>query len=284
MVAPQQRQGPLESGGTVIKRHALFTRVWHWVTVICLVGLLMSGLQIFNAHPALYWGKDSSFDAPALSMTAARSADGGLRGITQVGDYRFDTTGFLGASGPAGDLKPRGFPAWATLPGPRSLAKGRHWHFLYAWIFAPLMTIYLVTLIVSGQFWRRLVPRRREWKAIGHSLREHLLLRFPRGDEARHYNILQKLTYLLVLFVILPAVIATGLTMAPSVVAAWPWLLDVFGGRQSARTLHFICALLLVAFFVVHIVLVLVSGVFNNLRSMITGRYTLPPEKESQHE
>jgi len=274
----------LESGGTVIKRHALFTRVWHWVTVICLVGLLMSGLQIFNAHPALYWGKDSSFDAPALSMTAARSADGGLRGITQVGDYRFDTTGFLGASGPAGDLKPRGFPAWATLPGPRSLAKGRHWHFLYAWIFAPLMTIYLVTLIVSGQFWRRLVPRRREWKAIGHSLREHLLLRFPRGDEARHYNILQKLTYLLVLFVILPAVIATGLTMAPSVVAAWPWLLDVFGGRQSARTLHFICALLLVAFFVVHIVLVLVSGVFNNLRSMITGRYTLPPEKESQHE
>lgn len=269
---------------TVIKRHSLFTRVWHWVNAICLVILLMSGLQIFNAHPALYWGEGSSFDSPALSMFAERGENGDIRGKTQIGGYQFDTTGLLGASGPADDIEPRGFPAWATLPSGRWLAMGRQWHFLFAWVFAPMLAAYLIYLVVSGQVWRRFIPRSHEWRSIGRTIIDHALLRFPRGDEARHYNILQKLTYLLVLFVIAPLMVLTGLTMSPTVDAAWPWLLDLFGGRQSARTIHFICASAFVAFFVIHTVLVLVSGVINNLRSMITGRYALPPEKETHHE
>ena len=263
---------------TVIKRHSAFTRFWHWINVVCLAILLMSGLQIFNAHPALYWGKDSTFEAPSLSIGAMRDEDGSLRGITRIGDFRFDTTGVLGVSGPGTDRERRAFPAWATLPGPRWLAMGRQWHFLAGWLFAPLLAAYLLYLVASGQLRRRLLPRRHEWSRIGHVIGEHLRLRFPRGEEARHYNLLQKLAYLLVLFVVAPLVVLTGLTMSPTMDAAWPWLLDLFGGRQSARTLHFIAAATLLAFFVVHVLLVLVSGVGNNLRSMITGRYALPPD------
>lgn len=273
-----------KQGGKVIKRHSLFTRVWHWVNAICLVVLLMSGLQIFNAHPALYWGNDSSFGDSALSIFAVQGDDGELRGITEIGGLRFDTTGVLGVSGPAADLERRGFPAWATIPGPRWLAMGRQWHFLFGWIFAPMLVAYLLYLILSGQLWRRLIPRLHEWRGIGRTIREHMLLRFPRGEEARHYNILQKLTYLLVLLAIAPLIVLTGLTMSPTVDAAWPWLLDLFGGRQSARTIHFICATAFVAFFVIHVALVLVSGVFNNLRSMITGHYALPDEETLRHE
>ncbi|SDF64061.1 Thiosulfate reductase cytochrome b subunit [Onishia taeanensis] len=263
---------------TLIKRHTAFSRLWHWVNFACLIILLMSGLQIFNAHPALYWGKDSHFDSPALSIGAERDANGAWQGITRIGGYRFDTTGVLGISGPPDDLERRAFPAWATLPGPRWLSKGRQWHFLAGWIFAPMLTAYLFYLVISGQLKRRLLPRRDEWRHLGETIRDHVRLRFPRGEEARHYNLLQKLTYLLVLLGLLPLVVLTGLTMSPTMDAAWPWLLDAFGGRQSARTLHFICAIGLLAFFLVHLALVMVSGMFNNLRSMITGRYALHPE------
>ncbi|MDX5379647.1 MAG: cytochrome b/b6 domain-containing protein [Halomonas sp.] len=269
---------------TVIKRHGAFTRVWHWVNAACLLVLLMSGLQIFNAHPALYWGKDSSFASPALSIHAATDDDGELRGITQVGPYRFDTTGVLGLSGPDEARERRAFPAWATLPGPRWLSSGRQWHFLAAWVFASMLIAYLAYLVLSGQLRRRLLPRRQEWRTLHHTFYDHLRLRFPRGEEARHYNLLQKLAYLLVLFIVMPLVVLTGLTMSPTMDAAWPWLLDIFGGRQSARTIHFLCALALVGFFLIHIVLVLVSGVANNLRSMITGRYRLPPALPASEE
>ncbi|MGR4069695.1 cytochrome b/b6 domain-containing protein [Billgrantia sp. C5P2] len=269
---------------TVIHRHGAFTRIWHWINAACLLVLLMSGLQIFNAHPALYWGKDSSFDSPALSILAVSDNDGEWHGITQIGAYRLDTTGVLGVSGPPDARERRAFPAWITLPGPRWLSAGRQWHFLAGWLFAPMLIAYLMYLVISGQLRRRLLPRRQEWRTFGHVVTEHLRLRFPRGEEARHYNLLQKLAYLLVLFVVMPLVVLTGLTMSPTMDAAWPWLLDIFGGRQSARTIHFLCALALVGFFLLHIALVLVSGVANNLRSMITGRYRLPPALPSNEE
>ncbi len=207
----------------VVQRHTRFTRIWHWVNVVCLAVLLMSGLQIFNAHPALYWGKDSRFDAPALSIRAVSGDDGEPRGIVQIGSQRFDTSGVLGVSGPPAARERRAFPAWATLPGPRWLSAGRQWHFLAGWIFAPMLIAYLLYLAVSGQLRRRLLPRRHEWRTLGHLLADHLRLRFARGEEARHYNLLQKLTYLLVLFVISPLVVLTGLTMSPTMDAAWPW-------------------------------------------------------------
>ncbi len=105
-------------------------------------------------------------------------------------------------------------------------------------------------------------------------------LRFPKGDEAKRYNVLQKLAYLIVVFVLGPVMVLAGLTMSPRLDASYPILLEIFGGRQSARTIHFICAFSFLGFFVIHIVMVLLSGVFNNLRSMITGWYNLGENRE----
>ncbi|MGH6831717.1 MAG: cytochrome b/b6 domain-containing protein, partial [Methyloceanibacter sp.] len=119
-----------------------------------------------------------------------------------------------------------------------------------------------------------------ELRHIGASIAEHARLRFPKGEEAKRYNVLQKLTYLFVALVLLPLMLLTGLAMSPGMDAAFPILLDVFGGRQSARTIHFIAASGIVLFFVVHIVMVLLTGVWNNLRSMVTGRYEIEPAEE----
>ncbi|MES1926252.1 cytochrome b/b6 domain-containing protein [Salinisphaera sp. T31B1] len=260
---------------TVIKRHGWATRAWHWLNAICLLVLLMSGLQIFNAHPALYWGQTSHFDSPLLAMGAMRGPDGNPMGATRVLGHQFDTTGLFGLSEANGELAQRGFPAWATLPSSQWLALGRNWHFTAAWIFGPSLLVYLLYTVVSSRRRRMIFPSRAQWRGLPRTIWHHMRFRF---DHARDYNGLQKLTYILVLFCLLPLMILTGLTMSPTMNAAWPWLLDIFGGRQSARTLHFIFAFSLVAFFIVHILLVLVSGVFNNLRSMTTGGYRLPQD------
>lgn len=266
----------------VIKRQSTATRLWHWVNVLCLFVLLTSGLQIFNAHPALYWGYDSSFDDPWLAMTAMRRPDGELIGITRIAGFRFNTTGVLGVSQYNGEPTVRGFPAWATLPSGQWLAMGRYWHFAFAWIYAPLLIAYLIYSLLNWRRRRLLWPTAAQWKGLPRTIADHARLRFHHTAD---YNGLQKLTYLAVLFGLLPLMIFTGLTMSPTMNAAWPWLLDVFGGRQSARTIHFLCAFALMAFFVIHIVLVLISGVFNNLRSMTTGGYRVdaePPAAEEQ--
>ena len=256
------------------RRHSLMVRITHWINVACLTILLMSGLQIFNAHPALYWGQQSNFDAPILSLRAAPDDDS--RGVTQIGAQRFDTTGYLGvARGPDGELEERGFPSWATIPGAGDLANGRRWHFFFAWLFVVNGLTYLLYAAVSRHLDRDLAPATDEWKMIPHSIVQHALLRFPRGEAAKRYNILQKLTYLVVIFLLIPAMILAGLTMSPGMDAGFPFLIDRFGGRQSARTIHFIIAWLLVAFVVVHVAMVLLSGFWNNMRSMITGRYVL---------
>lgn len=255
-----------------IQRHGLATRVWHWVNAVCLLVLLMSGLQIFNAHPALYWGNDSTFDDPALQLTAIHGPDGRPMGVTRIGSMSFDTTGVLGLSMRDGEMTQRGFPAWATLPGPRWLAMGRYWHFATAWVFAPLLFAYLLYSLVSARRRRLIWPTAAQWRTLPTTIAEHIRLRFHRDAD---YNGLQKLAYIIVLFGLLPLMVFTGLTMSPTLNAAWPWLLDIFGGRQSARTLHFIGAFALVAFFLIHVLLVLISGVFNNMRSMITGGYRI---------
>lgn len=256
----------------LIRRHGLFTRLWHWLNLICLVVLLMSGLQIFNAHPALYWGNDSSFDDPALQITAMRGDDGAPMGILRIGSLSIETTGVLGLSQHNGELDQRAFPAWATLPGPQWLAMGRYWHFAAAWIFVPMLLAYLLYTLISPPRRRLIWPTAAQLRALPTTIAHHARLKFDHGAD---YNGLQKLAYLVVLFGLLPLMVLTGLTMSPTMNAAWPWLLDVFGGRQSARTLHFIFAFALLAFFFLHLGLVLISGVLNNLRSMITGRYRI---------
>jgi thiosulfate reductase cytochrome b subunit len=264
----------------VIYRHAGAVRATHWINALVLLVLLMSGLQIFNAHAALYLGSDSDFDNPVLSMTAVRE-DGRAKGITTVLGYRFDTTGVFGLGGDAETgYQRQGFPWSVTLPGYRSLAMGRHWHFFFAWVFLVNGLIYLAYSFGSGHLRRDLAPTGTELKHVGGSIAEHARLHFPKGEAAKRYNVLQKLSYLFVVVILLPAMLLTGLAMSPGMDAAFPILLDMFGGRQSARTIHFITASAIVIFVAVHIVMVLISGVWNNLRSMITGRYAIEPEKE----
>lgn len=270
----------MTSGRRLIRRHSLTVRLSHWLNVLCMTVLLFSGLQIFNAHPALYWGQYGADSDPSfLSLEAVEEGDA-IRGVTRVGGLSFDTTGTLGVSNVDGEPTARGFPAWITLPSYQDLATGRRWHFFFAWLFVVNGLVYLGYGLLTRHFRRDLLPTTDELAPahLAQEIVDHARLRFPRGEKARRYNALQKLTYLLVIFVALPLMIATGLTMSPGFDAFAPWLIDLFGGRQSARTLHFITASSLVAFVVVHVAMVLVSGVFNNMRSMITGRYAIQTE------
>lgn len=264
----------------LIRRHSRVTRLTHWLNVLCFCLLLLSGLQIFNAHPALYWGQYGADGDPAFLAIGAKRGDDGAQGYIRVGSLTVPTTGVLGVSNVDGEPTPRAFPDWLTLPSFQDLALGRRWHFFLAWLFVFNGAVYLTNALFSGHFRRDLIPRR-DQLSPGHLWREvidHARLRFPKGDAARHYNALQKLTYLAVICGLLPLMLLTGLTLSPGVNAALPVLLDLFGGRQSARALHFICASLLVLFVVVHLAMVVLSGAWNNLRSMVTGRYAIRPE------
>ncbi|MFI4995712.1 MAG: cytochrome b/b6 domain-containing protein [Hyphomicrobiales bacterium] len=265
------------------RRHAGLLRLTHWINVLCFTLLLMSGLQIFNAHPALYIGQQSDFEHPALAITARQSGQS-LVGQTMILGRSFDTTGLLGASMEGGRMAPRAFPSWITVPSYQDLATGRRWHFFFAWLLVINGFTYLLWGFASRHFGRDLLPSGAELRHIGTEILDHLHLRFPRGEGAKRYNVLQQLAYLAVVFVLFPLVVLTGLTMSPGIDSAVPQLLSLFGGRQTARLIHFAAAFGLVAFVVVHLVMVLVSGVWNNIRSMLTGWYDLgEPRRNDVH-
>ena len=261
---------PPTGGGTeVIYRHRLVVRITHWINVICITLLLMTGLQIFNAHPMLYWGQyGADADPPVFGMTASHG-----HGYTQIGDQQIDTTGVLGLSG--GEV--RGFPGWVTWPSHRNLALGRSWHFFMAWLFVINGLIYLISGAINGHFKRDLAPTRAQLRPshIWRDIVDHIRLKHPVGEEAKSFNVLQKFAYLSVVFILLPGMVLTGLTLSPGFDAFCPLLLTLFGGRQSARTLHFVFANLIVLFVIVHVVEVIIAGAFNEIGSMITGRYTI---------
>ena len=258
-----------------VLRHRWPLRWMHWINLGCMLVLVGSGLQIFNAHPALYWGMASDFADPAFATLAVRGADGRGRGITRIGDASFDTTGVLGVSARASDgsMVRRGFPEWATIPGPRSLALGRRWHFFFAWLWVINGAAYLAWSLASRHLSRDLAMQRRDWRGIGRSIGEHLRFRHPRGDDATRYNPLQKLAYLGVVFVLAPLALLTGLSMSPQLDTVLGGWLALVGGRQSARTLHFIVMSLFVLFTVVHVLMVVYAGPLNEMRSMLSGRF-----------
>lgn len=231
----------LPNGSKLVYRTPSLVRATHWLIALSLFVLLLSGLQIFNAHPALYWGNASEFDQPFLSF-------GG------------------------GD---RAFPRWITLPAEQDLAGGRRWHFFFAWCLVAGLGVYFLANLIRGRIERDLLPTRNELRRIGRSVLDHLMLRFPHGEKARHYNVLQKIAYLGVMFVVIPLVILTGLALSPAIDAAFPPLLFIFGGRQSARSLHFFGTAILVLFFVVHILMVVAAGPINEMRSIITGWFVI---------
>jgi thiosulfate reductase cytochrome b subunit len=261
--------------GDMIRRHRLSTRLWHWVNALTLLVMLMSGLMIFNAHPRLYWGQYGANDDPAWLVID----DAGDKGFIELAGVRVETTGVFGIwKDAAGEVRRRAFPYWITIPSAYDLQAARRWHFTFAWILAVGLTLYMIRSLWNGHVRHDLHIRKPEWspRHIWYDIKQHARLHFPTGAEAKNYNILQKISYIGVIFILLPLLIFTGLTMSPAMNAAWPWLLDVFGGRQSARSIHFISAFLLVAFFLVHMMMVILAGPINEIRSMITGQYRLP--------
>lgn len=271
-----------ESGaaGQLVKRHRLSTRLWHWTNALAIFVLLMSGLSIFNAHPRLYWGSYGANADPAWLQIDNE----GDRGYLQIGDTQITTTGFLGYwETPQGGTSTRAFPHWATIPGYYSLATGRLWHFFFAWVLVIAWLIYALWSFANRHVQRDLAPTREELKPrnIWQDVKDHARLRFISENHGTAYNFLQKMSYLGVIFVLIPLIVLTGLNMSPTWNAIAPWLLDVFGGRQSSRSIHFIVAFLLAGFIALHLVLVVLAGPFNEIRSMITGKFRLSGKTET---
>jgi len=286
MSEPTLSPKPLPPNSYLYLRHRWPVRLTHWLNVLSLGILLMSGLMIFNAHPSLDWGKSSYTGRPSFfEITSREAADGHVIGITRVFGHEFDTTGLLGVSdGADGKASAIAFPGWITIPSRYSLAESRLWHFFFAWLLVLNGLAYLAYSLISRHVQRDLAPTRQDWRGFGRSIRDHLRFRHPQGEAARDYNVLQKLSYLAVVFVLLPLIVLAGWAMSPWLNSLWPGWVDIFGGRQSARAVHFIVAWLLVAFVAIHVFEVLVSGVWNHLRSMVTGRYRITTPKEPTHE
>ncbi|RYF99038.1 MAG: hypothetical protein EON94_12070 [Caulobacteraceae bacterium] len=257
-----------------VPRHRLVVRVTHWINVVALTLMLMSGLNIFNAHPALYWGKASDFARPWLSMTAEQARPHN-RGVLTIGPMAFDTTGVFGVSKDKGMWTNRGFPEEVTLPQQTALSNARHWHFFWAWVFGLNGLVYLVSGVINRHLGRDVVPHRRDWKALGQDIVDHIRLRFHHGWASTRYGPLQRIAYAGIVLIVLPVIVLTGMTMSPGLDAAFPFLPGLFGGRQSARSIHFLCAFASVGFIIVHVVMVLLTKPVNQVKGMVLGRFTI---------
>lgn len=257
--------------GRLVYRQTRVTRATHWVWAICLLFLMMTGLQIFNAHPTLNIGLESGFeyDNAVLDISARQNGDA-VQGVTRIFGHEFDTTGYLGVS----NGENVAFPSAVTIPSYRSLAAGRTVHLFFAWLLVGTLSLWLVASALNGHL-RQLIPSLADLRGLPQDVANHARLRF---HHTARYNVLQKLAYASVLFGALPLMIATGLSMSPGFNAIAPWLLDVFGGRQTARTIHFITMVALIGFFGVHMLMIVAAGPINELRSIITGWYRIDPE------
>jgi thiosulfate reductase cytochrome b subunit len=279
-IVPASTPATAAGAAQSIYRHRLPVRVMHWINVVCMTILLGSGLNIFNAHPTLYWGHDSVTGTPWLSIRGENTPQGPV-GKTRIGSTDFQTTGVLGVSKVNGETTARGFPSWVTIPGPQWLAMARHWHLFFAWLFVVNGVAYVLYTIFSRHLVKDMVPTREELRNIGRSIVDHIKFRHPTGAAATRYNVLQSLTYLIVIFVLLPLIVFAGMALSPRIDTVFTGWVDLLGGRQSARSLHFLAAAGLLVFVFIHVFEVIVAGVWNEMRSMITGWYKVPPDPES---
>ena len=227
-VAPTTTTGP---------RHTAVVRVTHWLTALCFLALLVTGVEIVISHPRFYWGETGNIHTQALFQ------------IPIPASRRSVPTGY-------------GF----VLPDQNGWS--RHLHFQSAWGVVLTGLLYFVYGVTTRHFARNLVPRGGGFGS------DRLPIAFPpaRPEAAWSYNPVQRVTYLLVIFVLFPLMIWTGLAMSPAFVSAVPAAVTVFGGQQSARTIHFFLTIVLFGFLLVHIGMVWLAGFRNRMRAMITGR------------
>lgn len=229
----------------IVYRHVLATRIWHWVNAVTIFVMIGSGLTILNAHPHLYWGQyGANYDQPWLNTPH--------------------------------------WPSWLTIPSSYNLALARRWHLTFALLLGFGLLAFMIASLINRHFQRDLRVRAKEVapKHLAADVAAHARFDFHNPEDPAAYNTLQKLSYVVTIFVLIPLMILTGLAMSPAMDAAWPWLIEIFGGRQSARSIHFIAATLIVAFIVVHLTLVILAGPVGGVMSMITGRWRLPEERE----
>src|ERR1019366_4940186 len=224
-------------------RHTAAVRVTHWVTTLCFFALLVSGIEIVISHPRFYWGETGNALTPPLFHLPIPASRASVP--TGYGYFRPDQNG------------------WS-----------RHLHFQAAWVAVFTGLLYAVSGLFTGHFRKNLLPARTDlsWRAISRVIASRLRFQPPAEAEASSYNALQRLTYLFVILVLFPLVIWTGLAMSPAVASAFPAAVTVFGGQQSARTIHFFVSVLLVLFLLVHIAMVCLAGFRRRMRAMITGR------------
>jgi len=231
-------------------RHAALVRVTHWLITVSFLALLVTGVEILISHPRFYWGESGNVNTRPLFKLPIPSSRGAVP--TGYGYVLPDQNG------------------WS-----------RYLHFEAAWAAILTGLLYGAFGFLRGHFRRNLVPAASDLspKRLATDIARHLRFSRPSQDEASSYNVLQRLTYLLVIFVLFPLVIWTGLDMSPAFVSVFPAAATVLGGRQSARTLHFFVSILLVLFLLIHIVMVYLAGFRKRVGAMITGRLAQPREQ-----
>jgi thiosulfate reductase cytochrome b subunit len=232
---------------TASSRHSALVRITHWIAALCFLALLVSGVEILISHPRFYWGEVGNDLTPTLfklPIPASRK------------------------------LVPTGYGY--VLPDANGWS--RYLHFQAAWVVVFTGLLYAIFGLLTGHFRKNLIPGRADlsWRALSRSIADHLRFERPSEAEAWSYNVLQRLSYLFVIFVLFPLVIWTGLAMSPAFVSAFPATVNVLGGQQSARTLHFFVSLALVLFLLVHVGMVWFAGFWSRMRAMITGRADTP--------
>ena len=234
---------PAAPVASITARHSVLVRVTHWVITMSFFALVVSGAEIVVSHPRFYWGETGNvLTDPWFKLPIPSSRN----------------------------LVPTGYGY--VLPDQNGWS--RSLHFQTAWILVLTGLLYVVSGVVTAHFRKDLVPRKSDfsWRSVTSVVAHHLRFEPPTEAEALSYNVLQRLTYLFVIFILFPLVIWTGLAMSPAFDSAIPVTVTLLGGRQSARTLHFLVSLALVAFLFVHVFLVWRAGFISRMRAMITGK------------
>jgi len=227
---------------TVTSRHSALVRITHWITTLCFLALLVSGAEIVISHPRFYWGETGNVLTTPLFKLPIPSS----RALVPTG-YGY------------------------VLPDQNGWSRALH--FQSAWVVVLTGLLYVISGLFTGHFRKDLLPAKAtlSWRSVSTVIANHLRFERPSEAETWSYNVLQRLTYLFVIFVLFPLVIWTGLAMSPAFVSAFPSTVILLGGRQSARTLHFFVSLALLLFLLVHVAMICLPGFRNRMRAMITG-------------